>query len=895
LLFYRFVVEYFMKILNQSHGKGMGIRKFISLYVIWGVVFLMTVFALFLTGVRAQTHSPKRVLSFPFDQSTTNASLLWSEQINPATRSIIIGVVVLAGVFLLIIVHLVINLKQRRQTETVLRISEERFRTLFNSINDAILIFDLEGRLLEVSQSCLDRFGYNRTEMMQMVPTDYFCIEGQKIIGYGSTLQENGCAVFDSVMRTHNGELIPVEVNNRMITYNGQPAVMSIARDISEHRKMEKERSHLAGILDASLNEIYLFEPDSLKFLYVNRGALKNLGYPAEKMLAMTPVDLKPDYTEFSFRELIAPLFYQQRVLVVESRHKRADGSCYPVEVHLQLIEHAEERVFLALILDLTERKRTEETLLQSEERLSLALQGADLGLWDWNIQSGVNTFNRRWAEMLGYTLEEVEHTIETWQALIHPEDAPRVLEKVTALQEGKINVYESEHRLCAKDGTWVWVLSRGKVTERTQDGKPLRATGTHLDITERKKAEETLEAERTLLAQRVEERTAELSLANAALSRAARMKDEFLASMSHELRTPLTGILGLSEALLNQVYGTLNESQTSSLQSIEESGHHLLDLINDILDLSKIEAGKTDLSIAPFRVESVCHSSLRMIHQSAHKKGLKVMFDFDGENLSMRADERRLKQILVNLLSNAVKFTNPGGTVGLRVVGDTAQEVICFSVWDTGVGIARVKMSKLFQRFVQLDSRLSREYAGTGLGLALVNRLTEMLGGSVAVESEAGKGSCFTVNLPWKFADLDVEVVKTDSESYLAAPAHAARICSILVAEDNEAILTTYTDFLSVNGYRVISARNGAESLKYAMEKPPDLVLMDIQMPGMDGLEAIRNLRQIEQMRSVPIIAITALVMPGDRERCLAAGANDYLSKPVRLQSLLSIIRRIT
>jgi PAS domain S-box-containing protein len=291
----------------------------------------------------------------------------------------------------------------------------------------------------------------------------------------------------------------------------------------------------------------------------------------------------------------------------------------------------------------------------------------------------------------------------------------------------------------------------------------------------------EGIQQERASLAQRVAERTADLSAANAELSRTSRIKDEFLANMSHELRTPLNAILGMSEALQEQVYGPLNEKQLKSLRSIEESGYHLLSLINDILDVSKIEAGKLKLEVGPVSVESVCQASLGLIKQDAHKKQLKISSSFDNAVTIIQADKRRLKQILVNLLSNAVKFTPEGGAIGLEVVGDAEGEAVHFTVWDTGIGILEEDMGRLFQPFVQLDSSLSRRYAGTGLGLSLVYRLADMHGGSVSLESEVGKGSRFTVSLPWQKVAEEVErsVESVEGEGKgapRAVPPHAGR-----------------------------------------------------------------------------------------------------------------------
>ena len=301
-------------------------------------------------------------------------------------------------------------------------------------------------------------------------------------------------------------------------------------------------------------------------------------------------------------------------------------------------------------------------------------------------------------------------------------------------------------------------------------------------------------------------------------------------------------------------------------------------------------------LDLGPVSVKSVCEASLRLVKQLAHKKRLQVSPMLDPNVTTLVADERRLKQILVNLLSNAIKFTPEGGQIGLEVKGDFEQQAAHFTVWDSGIGITEEDMTRLFQPFVQLDSKLSRQYAGTGLGLSLVSRMTEMHGGGIFVESEVGQGSRFTVSFPWS------DSVDTLAPVKAAQPAVAKRNASlnqepgtqeplILLADDNEDNIDLIVGYLEAHQYRLLVARNGQEAIDRAKEEKPDLILMDVQMPELDGLEATRRLRDDPLMTTVPIIAVTALAMPGDRERCLAAGANEYLSKPINLRGLVRII----
>jgi signal transduction histidine kinase/CheY-like chemotaxis protein len=410
-------------------------------------------------------------------------------------------------------------------------------------------------------------------------------------------------------------------------------------------------------------------------------------------------------------------------------------------------------------------------------------------------------------------------------------------------------------------------------------------------------------------LTTRVAERTKELTAANAQLAAASHAKDEFLAGMSHELRTPLNAVLNMSESLQEGIYGPLTEKQEGPVRMVEESGRHLLSLINDILDLAKVESGAFHISIEPVIVEDICQASLRFINEAAHRKRLKVTTTFDRQVATIRADSRRLKQILVNLLSNAVKFTPEGGTIGLEVEGSSENNTVRFTVWDTGVGISAEDQSRLFKPFVQLDAGLDRRYEGTGLGLSLVAAMTELHGGSVYLASPGhGHGSRFTISLPWSATMVNgspnaplplvpLAPSPIPDSNFIEGPGTGSDQDSrplILLAEDNKDNITSMCDFLQEKGYRIVVARDGAAAVDVTRREHPDLILMDIQMPKVDGLEATRELRKDPDFAEVPIVALTALAMLGDRERCLAAGTNEYMSKPVNLKKLHKTIQRL-
>ncbi|MEM7532739.1 MAG: PAS domain S-box protein [Chloroflexota bacterium] len=793
---------------------------------------------------------------------------------------------------------------------------------------------------------------------------------------------------------------------------------------------------------------------------------------------------------------------------------KQLQQSYERLEVHVEKRTAELNTTNKKLHHELIERTKAELALRESEEQFKRLIELAPNGMITLDRQGRIILSNSAFEQLVGVDDSQQDQSRailgEEATIFIAPEERERceqcfryIIENSDGQDIRLETILQDQH------GTKIPVeVDAGYFVWNTQPAIQIIIR----DISERREMEEALEYERALLTQRVAERTADLSAANAELAQASRMKDEFLASMSHELRTPLNAILGLSEALQEKIYGDLTDKQVKTLMSIERSGRHLLSLITDILDISKIEAGKFELSITETSVPAICESSLEFIRQAAQKKDIQLSMVHDPIIHTIRADERRLKQILVNLLSNAVKFTPEGGSIGIEVVGRSAEGAVQICIWDTGIGVAKEDIYRLFQPFVQLDSRLSRQHAGTGLGLALVYRMVELHGGSISVESAIGKGSRFTILLPWQAPETEEPVSEDSSDGILenqgqpetplkdvdvhvddengseegdvhkqstqdisnisySLPPMSAQIAGftegiynasnqgqytnrassngvsgngvsgsgvsgsvvsgsgvsgngvssenaslsnnrlavltkqpalavasagqntpnqaepkqsalrghrsrdiinlgfyrtlpqdttsinnngitanrkytahlkpdgsdavseqqtqtgltaenspvmaeqhnnepssqhitpekikspptlpplILIAEDNEANIRTLSTYLSMKGYRLAIARNGTEAVEQAVEIEPDAILMDVQMPEMNGLEAMEHIRDDPSLATIPIIAITALAMPGDKEKCMAAGATGYLSKPVSLRSLSDIL----
>ncbi len=407
-----------------------------------------------------------------------------------------------------------------------------------------------------------------------------------------------------------------------------------------------------------------------------------------------------------------------------------------------------------------------------------------------------------------------------------------------------------------------------------------------------------------------LQEKNRTLAIANAELDQATKMKSQFLANMSHELRTPLNAVLGLSQALMSSIYGPLTDKQRLSLQRISDSGKHLLSLIQDILDLAKIESGKEELNLQPVSIPQVCQTSVEIVRSLADTKDLELSINIDLEEEPIYVDERRIRQVFINLLGNAFKFTPSGGAITVSIYSSEKKDTLYFAIADTGIGITPEDMDKLFDSFVQGDSSLSRSHEGTGLGLTLVRSIVEMHSGSVSVESTLGKGSCFTVALPWRRNSQEMPkdgptgqkvgrspVIPQGQPNLVRSPSNNVSLTPgnhlILIAEENANNIIMLGEYLGFKGYDLAFAKDGYDAVELARKNKPSLILMDIHLPRIDGLEATKQLRAEPEMADVPIVALTALAVQGG-ERYYQAGFDEYVTKPVDLEELSTTIREI-
>ncbi len=700
--------------------------------------------------------------------------------------------------------------------------------------------------------------------------------------------------VHDEVRWIHVMAKITVDQQQQPIS------AMGIVQDVTGYKQAEialrRSEERYRGLMESLDSAIHAIDPDG-RFLYINEVAARLFACTPDDIIGKTLYDVFPHGAATSQLERLRQVVIQDRKVISEWQGA-IFGEPRWYHTSMQPIHDETGRVIFVLVnsTDIHDLKMAQQELFDLNRTLEDRVRQRTAEVQDLydNAPNGYHSLDG------DGTLSMVNQTELTWLGYAHAEMLGRpftdfITQQSRAAFQAEYALFKQrgsmrglEFECIRKDGTTFHTLIDATAIY-DQQGNYVMSRSTLVDNTERKKAEETLRR------------------ANSELARAARTKDEFLANMSHELRTPLNAVLGLSEGLLEEIHGPLSQHQRQSLTSIMSSGHHLLMLINDILDLSKVEAGRLDLQIDLVSVADVCQASLMFVREMAIKKSLRLTFQMNDQIAEMEVDPKRLKQMLVNLLSNAVKFTPAKGQVSLNVTIDTAMNVIRFMVQDTGIGIVPDDMPRLFQPFMQLDSSLSRQYEGTGLGLALVRRLANLHGGSVTVESTLGQGSCFTITLPYRVShtvgaeptnpplreSVRAALVGEDGQQahVMPEPKPGPSGQRVLLVEDNEGNIQAMVDYLHAKGFDVVFARTGQEALDRVAEELPLLILMDIQMPEMDGLEAIRRLRARPASAATPIIALTALAMPGDRDRCLEAGANEYMTKPVNLRRLTEMI----
>lgn len=644
-------------------------------------------------------------------------------------------------------------------------------------------------------------------------------------------------------------------------------------------RAVREAEERYRNLSDAALEGVVI--TNDSRVLEANHAFIEMFGYTPQDVIGMDVTALTaPGSCEMA----------QERSTGSEGPYEtiglRKDGSRFEIEVHASRSIYRGHAVHVAAVRDISERRKAERRLRESEERFRLVTQATNEVIWDSDVRTGEQRWVGATRHMLGYEPAELGNTSAWWTQQIHPEDRHRVLSTLETLIRSGDEKWSTEYRMRNKQGKYRVVLDRGYVV-RDEDGEPVRMLGSIMDITERRQAEE------------------ETKRAKEEAEEASRAKSVFLANMSHEIRTPMNGIIGMAGLLLDT---GLTPEQRKYAEAVRNSGDVLLILLDDILHFSKLEAGEVRIENIAFDLQYVVRDVCTLFTERARDRGLELSSYIDsGVPTALTGDPFRLRQILTNIVGNGVKFTEEG-YVALKVelVDENPQEVrIRFEVSDTGIGMTEAQASRLFQAYSQADASTTRKYGGTGLGLVISKQLIELMGGELEVESEPGVGSTFSFVLPVSRQQASsggisrspstlLQVGSSATTSHGSRRAKASGSAPILVAEDTFVNQMVAVELLKRRGFHAEVVENGAAAVESVSHSSYAAILMDLQMPDMDGYEATAEIRRIEgNDRHTPIIAMTAYALHGDREKALAAGMDDYIAKPIRPEELDRVLAR--
>lgn len=544
-----------------------------------------------------------------------------------------------------------------------------------------------------------------------------------------------------------------------------------------------------------------------------------------------------------------------------EVRHVHVSG-------HAIKNEHNELIALSGVIQDISNRVDLEHRLKETEQRFTFAVEGAGDGVWEYNFRKGLIECSPQCMGMLGFEQKKVVLTSADWLALIHPDDAEELSNQASRYLSGASKTYNAQVRMRCNNGEYKWILCRGTAIEYDKEGLPTRLIGVNSDISDIKRKE------------------AELVAARNAADKANQAKSEFLSNMSHELRTPLNAIIGFGQLL--ELDSSLTTENSQYVHEVVKAGGHLLQLINEILDLAKVESGRVMLSIETVQLQPVLSDVFTLVRPLAEEKSVSLELT-TATDASIAVDRVRLKQILINLLSNAIKYNRPNGMVRVGI-DISADNRVCISVEDTGVGIDAAQLQQIFEPFNRLSAENST-VEGTGIGLTITRQLVEMMNGEIGVDSTPGRGSRFYVTFPLYEAP-DSGDGQSDSALADADATTLATSRKVLYIDDNPSNLLLVKNILAaVPNIELVDTHSPELGLDMAKRITFDLILLDINMPGINGFELLRLLKALPALESVPVIAVSASAMASDIKRGIEAGFSDYISKPFDVRYFRQLI----
>jgi PAS domain S-box-containing protein len=768
---------------------------------------------------------------------------------------------------------------ERQQRERQLQESEERLRGVVDTVVDGIILIDEGGKVTDFNPAAEKIFGYAAAEVIgqnvrMLMPEPYHSEHDGYIGGFLSTGKKKIIGIGREVRgRCKDGSVFPMELSVSEMRLEERVMFTGVVRDITERKRAEEELGKLALVASRTDNAVVLTDPEG-RVEWVNEGFTRLTEYELEEVVGRKPGHLLqgPD-TDSRTVDYMREQLAREEGFNAELINYTKSGRRYWVQMGIQPIRDDKGRLvrFMGIESDITERWLAEETLRNISTLQRAILNSANYTIIATDTEGTILTFNAAAEEMLGYRRGEVIG--KESRAIFHDPEEVAHRARELSIELGRqiepgFEVFVARARLGEPDEReWTYIRKDGSrfpallsVTAlRDEQERITGFLGIARDITDRKRAEEAV------LRARDEAEAA------------SRAKSQFLANMSHELRTPLNAIIGYSEMLQEEAEDQGFEGYIVDLERINGAGKHLLSLINDILDLSKIEAGRMDLDIQTFSVrelvDGVATTARSLIGENKNSLNVEIGEDVGG----MSADQVKVRQILFNLLSNAAKFTREG-RIDVRVSSERVDGSgwLCFEVEDSGIGMTPEQVEGVFQAFRQADPSTTRKYGGTGLGLAITRRFCELMGGEVGVESRQGEGSTFSVRLPAVVVlpeeeDKQGVVVEEEGDDSQGA--------IVLVVDDDAAVRDLVQRFLQREGYGVALAKDGEEGLRKIREARPVAVLLDVVMAGMDGWDMLRTVKGDSELADVPVIMMS---MVDEKDKGLELGAVAYLTKPL-------------
>lgn len=922
-------------------------------YIVFSICMLITVFVWHFSSEKivVDIHGHKWTLFY----SSLQPFMLVSEKYLPAS---IFAIGLIISFFLSGLVW-----GQGKSREHALKMATlgNEMRLLLETTSEGIYGVDMDGNCIFINMSAVKMLGYdlpedllglNMHDMIHHSRTDGAHYPAEECPVFHSFREGLACHLEGEVLWRRDRTAFYARYSSNPLIDNGviKGAVVTIADitgRIRAEADMRESEEKFKAIFDNTLDGVLIADIQSRRFILANNMICKMLGYHIDEIMKLGVMDIHP---EEDLPYIIEQFERQCRNEIASGMNtpmKRKDGTVFYADINTSFVEISGERYIFGSFRDVTERKinedairhlnatlekrvtertvelhatidtlerevenrrKAEKELKESEDHYRRITESFTDYIYTVRVENGAAMETRHGEgclDVTGYSEEEFSADPYLWINMVFADDRDLVQNRALKTMGG-IAVPAIEHRIIRKDGTLRWVRSTC-VQKYDAEGTLQSYDGLIQDITERKRTEAELLNDRDYLEEIVAERTSELMEAKEAAETAVRAKSEFLANMSHEIRTPMNAIMGMARLALDT---KLTPEQKEYLDVINQASQSLLNVLNDILNLSKIESGKLTLENVVFDLKSIAAESFSIISVQAGEKGLVLEHSIlPGTPQMLKGDPTRLKQVLINLLGNSVKFTHKG-SISLQVKEMNPEEskktnraTILFSVRDTGIGIPYERQKEIFDAFSQVDGSITRKYGGTGLGLAICKRLVELMNGTIWVESGPQKGTTFNFIATFEIADTSTLSEQASMEK-TSMPAFSIkesgplknRPLKILLAEDNDFNQLLAVRLLEKDGHSVTVAGNGTKAIEYLEKELFDLVLMDIQMPEMDGFTAtgiIRNNSSKVLDHDIPVIAMTANSLNGDREKCLSAGMNDYISKPFQRSDLYSVIER--